>query len=89
MSTLILCFKQIRADFDAGFQVAEVKCQLEVTGIKQTIKVELELRALRVIVELGGIMNGRGRKNRPKIGLFSIPPTPALRSTWWVDHPDV
>lgn len=76
-------------DFDVGFQVTEVECQLEVTGIKQTIKIEPERRVLRVIVELGGIMNGRRRKNRPKIGLFSIPSTYVLRSMRWVDHPDV
>lgn len=89
MSTVILCFERIRLGFHVGFQVAEVEWQLEVTGIKQTIKIAPELRVLRVIVELGGIMNGRRCKNRPKIGLFPIPLTCVLRSMWWVDHPDV
>lgn len=89
MSTLILCFEQISVDFDVGFQVAEVEWQLEVTGIRQTLKIERELRVLRVIVELGGVMNGRRCKNRPKIGLFSISLTYVLRNTWWMDHPDV
>lgn len=85
MSTVILFFERIRLDFDVGFQVAEVEWQLEVTGIKQTP----ELRVLRVIVELGGIMNGRRCKNRPKVGLFPIPSMYVLRKMWWVDHPDV
>lgn len=69
--------------------MAEVECQQEVTGIKQTIKTEPGLRVLRVIVELGGIMNGGCGKNRLKIGLFLIPFMYVLWNMWWVDHPDV